>query len=111
MKGSKACVACLRPTRIGTRCRACAPEHERSRHNPVYDSPAWRRLRARLLMTHVRRHGWTCPGMDGHEPHESRDLTVDHILGLARGGAPLDVANLRVLCRSANSAAQWRAPA
>ncbi len=109
MTGSKACVSCLRPTRIGTRCRSCAPEYERNRHNAQYDSPAWRRLRARTLARHVRSVGWQCPGIGDREAHESRDLSVDHIHALALGGSLLDPANLRVLCRSCNSAARWSA--
>jgi len=35
--------------------------------------------------------------------HRASDLTVDHVVPLAAGGAPLDIANYAVLCRSCNS--------
>ena len=36
-------------------------------------------------------------------PHHANDLTVDHVTPLAAGGAPFDIANTAVLCRSCNS--------
>ncbi|MGK2851878.1 MAG: HNH endonuclease [Candidatus Limnocylindrales bacterium] len=35
--------------------------------------------------------------------HEPLTLTVDHVVPLTAGGAPFDVANTAVLCRSCNS--------
>ncbi len=102
---ARMCVGCGQATRHGSRCRSCATVHERLTHNRAYDSIAWRRLRGRLLAAHVGRHGWQCPGLDGeHPPHPSTDLTIDHVVPLRDGGELLDVENLRVLCRSANSA-------
>ena len=88
----------------GSRCPAHAPGPTRSHPNPLYGSRAWRRISKRVLAAHVGEHGWWCPG-DGpeHAPHPSPSLTVDHIVTLSAGGAPLDRANLRVLCRSRNS--------
>jgi 5-methylcytosine-specific restriction endonuclease McrA len=80
--------------------------HERLTHNKQYDDPRHRALRARVLGRHVRRHGYVCPGNEQHDAHPSRDLTLDHVVMLRDGGALLDPANVRVLCRSANSA--WR---
>ena len=42
-------------------------------------------------------HGYLRPG------HPAADLTVDHIVPLAAGGAPFDIGNTSVLCRSCNS--------
>ena len=102
---AKMCAGCGQATRHGLRCRDCATVHERLTHNVAYDSIAWRRLRGRLLAAHVGRHGWQCPGLDGeHPPHPSTDLTIDHVVPLRDGGELLDVENLRILCRRANSA-------
>jgi 5-methylcytosine-specific restriction endonuclease McrA len=35
--------------------------------------------------------------------HPATDLTVDHVVPLAAGGAPFDIGNTAVLCRSCNS--------
>jgi 5-methylcytosine-specific restriction endonuclease McrA len=88
----------------GSRCTAHAQQSNRSRHNPLYATREWQRLSVRIIAAHVGAFGWVCPG-DGpdHRAHPSRSLTVDHILTLSAGGAPLDRANLRVLCRSRNS--------
>ena len=37
------------------------------------------------------------------DAHPAGDLTVDHVVPLAAGGAPMDIGNLAVLCRSCNS--------
>lgn len=65
----------------------------------------WRRLRARLIAHHLDTVGPICPGWR-RPPHRVAPaaLTVDHITPLARGGARLDPANLRVLCGKCNSA-------
>lgn len=59
-----------------------------------------------MIARHVGEFGWVCPG-DGpdHPAHASRDLTLDHIVEMQAGGAafPSDD-QLRVLCRSRNSA-------
>ena len=43
-----------------------------------------------------------CPGYQ-RPSHPAADLTVDHVVPLAAGGAPFDIANCAVLCRSRNS--------
>jgi 5-methylcytosine-specific restriction endonuclease McrA len=43
-----------------------------------------------------------CPG-NQRPAHPAADLTVDHVVPLAAGGAPFDIANRSVLCRSCNS--------
>ena len=46
-------------------------------------------------------HGSWCPGH--HRPgHRAADLIVDHVVPLSAGGAPFDIANTAVLCRSCN---------
>ncbi len=47
-------------------------------------------------------HGNWCPGYQ-RDAHPASDLTADHIVPLAAGGAPFDIANCAVLCRSCNS--------
>ena len=47
-------------------------------------------------------HGNWCPGYQ-RPAHPASDLTVDHVVPLAAGGAPFDIANTAVLCRSCNS--------
>ncbi len=47
-------------------------------------------------------HGNWCPGYH-RDAHPASDLTVDHVVPLAAGGAPFDIGNCAVLCRSCNS--------
>ncbi|HVQ18211.1 MAG TPA: HNH endonuclease signature motif containing protein, partial [Actinomycetes bacterium] len=47
-------------------------------------------------------HGDWCPGYQ-RTAHRASDLTVDHVVPLAAGGAPFDIANTVVLCRSCNA--------
>jgi len=42
-----------------------------------------------------------CPGYQ-RPAHRASDLTVDHVVPLAVGGAPFDIANTAVLCRSSS---------
>jgi hypothetical protein len=76
-----------------------------ARSRSIRASRTWRTLAASIVAAHVRQYGWVCPG-DGrrHRAHPSRDLVVDHIHPLSRGGPPFDRENLRVLCRGANLA-------
>jgi len=75
--------------------------HNRKPHNPVYDTKEWKRLRRHVLAEHRRIAGSWCPGLDG-TGHPAHDLTVDHLVPLARGGSLLDLGNVAVLCRSCN---------
>jgi hypothetical protein len=43
-----------------------------------------------------------CPGYQ-RPAHPAADLTIDHVEPLAAGGAPFDIGNTAVLCRSCNS--------
>ncbi len=99
----KLCTVCgVLTSRAGSRCSEHARQSNRSRHNPLYSTRAWQRLSARVLRAWRGEHGDWCPGY-GRPAHPASDLTVDHVVPLAAGGAPLDIANTAVLCRSCNS--------
>ena len=74
----------------------------RSRHNALYSTREWQRLSARVIARHRGQYGNQCPGY-GRDAHPASDLTADHIVPLAAGGAPFDIGNCAVLCRSCNS--------
>ena len=94
--------------RLCPTCGALTLEREhcrpRPRRQPFRHTRAWRKLSETFRAEWVAAHGWWCPGWK-RPAHASRDLTVDHILAVALGGALFDRRNLRVLCRSCN----WRA--
>ena len=99
----KLCTVCgVATSRPASRCTVHARASNRSRHNTLYGTRAWQRISARVLRTWRGEHGDWCPGYQGHA-HTSADLTVDHVVPLAAGGAPFDIANTAVLCRSCNS--------
>ena len=99
----KLCTVCgVVTSRAGSRCAAHARRSSPSRHSAVYRTRAWQRLSARVLRAWRGEHGDWCPGYS-RPPHRASDLTVDHVVPLAVGGAPFDVANTAVLCRSCNS--------
>lgn len=99
----KLCTVCgVVTSRSGSRCLIHARLSTRSRHNALYDTRAWQRLSARVIARHRDQYGNHCPGY-GRDPHPASDLTADHIVPLAAGGAPLDIGNLAELCRSCNS--------
>jgi 5-methylcytosine-specific restriction endonuclease McrA len=103
---TRLCLRCgestSRPSRRGY-CPPCQAAHELERPGrKVYDDPAWRQLSARAVRRWVREHGWACPGY-GRGPHLSHDLTGDHPVALAAGGAALPaLEDVGVLCRSCN---------
>ena len=99
----KLCTVCgVVTSRAGSRCTDHARQSNRSRHNALYSTRAWQRLSARVLHAWRGEHGNWCPGYD-RPPHAAADLTVDHVVPLAVGGAPFDIGNTAVLCRSCNS--------
>lgn len=57
--------------------------------------------RADAVRAHVEQHGWVCPGWQ-RDPHPAENLTADHIVPTGLGGE--QSGELRVLCRSCNSA-------
>jgi 5-methylcytosine-specific restriction enzyme A len=99
----KLCTVCgVVTSRAGSRCTEHARQSNRSRHNALYSTRAWQRLSARVLRAWRGEHGNWCPGYQ-RPAHPAADLTVDHVVPLAAGGAPLDIGNCAVLCRSCNS--------
>ncbi len=68
----------------------------------MYSTRAWQRISARVLRAWRGEHGNWCPGYQ-RPAHPARDLTVDHVVSLSVGGAPFDIGNTAVLCRSCNS--------
>ena len=100
----KLCTVCgVATSRAGSRCTEHARQSSHSRHNALYSTRPWQRLSARVLRAWRGEHGnnW-CPGYQ-RDAHPASDLTVDHVVPLAAGGAPFDIANCAVLCRSCNS--------
>ena len=99
----KLCTVCgVVTSRANSRCADHARQSNRSRHNALYSTRAWQRLSARVLRAWRGEHGNWCPGYQ-RPAHRAADLTVDHVVPLAAGGAPFDIANTAVLCRSCNS--------
>jgi 5-methylcytosine-specific restriction protein A len=99
----KLCTVCgVVTSQRGSRCTTHARQSNRSRHNALYDTRAWQSLSVRVIARHRGQYGNWCPGY-GRDPHPASNLTADHIVPLAAGGAPLDIGNLAVLCRSCNS--------
>jgi 5-methylcytosine-specific restriction protein A len=99
----KLCTVCgVATSRAGSRCTVHARASNRSRHNALYSTRAWQRLSARVLRAWRGLHGDWCPGYE-RPAHRAADLTVDHVVPLVAGGAPLDFGNCAVLCRSCNS--------
>ena len=99
----KLCTVCgVVTSHAGSRCTEHARQSNRSRHNVLYSTRAWQRLSARVLRAWRGEHGSWCPGYN-RPAHPASDLTVDHVIPLAADGAPFDVANTSVLCRSCNS--------
>ena len=99
----KLCTVCgVVTSRAGSRCTAHARQSNRSRHNALYSTRAWQRLSARVLRAWRGERGNWCPGYQ-RPAHPAADLTVDHVVPLTAGGAPFDIANTSVLCRSCNS--------
>ena len=82
------CLNCGRAT-SGTRCPPCQQAHDAQRwqaKNGRYNGE-WRKTSPATIAQHRARYGDVCPGWQ-REPHEARDLVVDHDVG--------------VLCRACN---------
>lgn len=77
------------------KCDRCRRETERNKSRRRRRSPTERKRRQAMIAAHVLQYGWTCPGY-GCEPHESHDLTADHLHPVAQGGNE-EGAALRVL--------------
>lgn len=94
------CLDCGKAIAGGSRCARCQRVYIRDvRGTPAqrgYD-PAWRALSAQVLREWRARHGSWCPGWQC-PPHQSDDLTCDHIVPLDAGGTNTRD-NVSVLCR------------
>lgn len=66
-----------------------------SRHHARLPSRRWELVRRAVF----ERDGWRCVLCGG-----AGRLEADHVVPLARGGAPFDMANLQTLCRTCNIA-------
>ena len=86
----------------GSRCSEHARQSNRSRHNALYSTRAWQRLSARVLRAWRGEHGDWCPGYQRTASRERHDV-IDGQVRRSMGGAPFDIANTSVLCRSCNS--------
>jgi 5-methylcytosine-specific restriction protein A len=99
----KLCTVCgVVTSRAGSRCAAHARRSSPSRNSALYRTRAWQRLSTRVLRAWRGEQGDWCPGYR-RPAHRAADLTVDHVVPLAAGGAPYDIGNTAVLCRSCNS--------
>ena len=99
----KPCTLCgVVTSRAGSRCTDHARQSNRSRHNALYITRGWQRLSARVLRVWRGEHGHWYLGYL-RPAHRASDLTVGHVVPLAAGGAPVDIANTAVLSRSCNS--------
>jgi 5-methylcytosine-specific restriction protein A len=87
----------------GARCTPCAAILERRRTRSKRARRPYlnveRERRAAAVAEWVAEHGWWCPGWTV-PPHESEDLTADHVEAVAAGGA--EDGPLGVLCRTCN---------
>ena len=106
---ARACIGlpgqpCGKITTNGSRCPthdvAYRTQHSARKRDPELDSTAHRTLRAATIAAWVEEHGWLCPGW-GRKPHPSKDLTLDHLVARAAGGATTPQ-NAGVLCRTCN---------
>jgi len=61
----------------------------------------WQAVAKLVMAQHIATRGHVCIGYQT-APHESADLTVDHIIPIAAGGTH-NRDNLQVLCRSCNA--------
>ena len=99
----KLCTVCgVVTSRARSRCTERTRESDRSRHNALCGTRGWHRVSARVLRAWRGEHGNWCRAYQ-RDAHPAVDLTVDHVVPLAAGGAPYDIGNTSVLCRSCNS--------
>ena len=120
----KLCTQCGTLTSVGSRCASHPRTSGIGANHAVHTDPRWTALSQRMIARHVGQYGWVCPG-DGpeHASHpvtpgilgsdgfyHHHDLTLDHTLAMVDGGAAFPPDDqLRVLCRSRNSALGARA--
>lgn len=86
----------------GARCQGCLRlKQQAKRVKRPRASAAETRRRARTVAIHRAKYGNWCPGWR-RPPHPATDLTADHIVPVAAGGA--EHGDHAVLCRSCNGA-------
>lgn len=101
------CLVCGRLTRNPSRCDVHQAEYMAARNarrgsaNARGYTAEYRKRAAYVLAQHRATHGEHCPGYRV-PAHVSSDLTVDHIVPLAKGGTH-ELSNLSVLCRACNA--------
>ena len=99
----KICTVCgVVTSGTGSRCSKHPRLSGIGANHRVHADPRWARLSKRVIARHVGQYGYICPGYQ-RDAHAATDLTVDHVVPLAAGGAPFDIGNCAVLCRSCNS--------
>lgn len=99
-KVAQSCRRCRRLTRNGVYCPACQKQANAEHQNPLYNDSRYRTRRARILAAWRRLHGDLCVGYGDQPPHESSDLTLDHVIPLADGGDIMGEVVVR--CRTCN---------
>jgi 5-methylcytosine-specific restriction protein A len=99
------CLGCRRLIPSGTRCPDCerprARATQRAKRQVRPYTTAEKRRRADAVDQWRAQYGDWCPGWQ-REPHPASELTADHAVPYAAGGA--EGGPLRVLCRRCNSA-------
>jgi 5-methylcytosine-specific restriction protein A len=99
----KLCTVCgVVTSGAGSRCSKHPRLSGIGANHRIHADPRWARLSKRVIARHVGQHGYVCPGY-GRDAHPASDLTIDHVVPLAAGGLPFDIANCAVLCGSCNS--------
>lgn len=82
-------------------CPTCGKLTRDTCHGAKTPPAVWAKISKTIIRNHVMIYGTTCPGVEEleHPPHNTTDLTVDHINGDPTDQNPN---NLRVVCRTAN---------
>ncbi len=98
-------MAPLKPTTACPTCRrrGCKnPGHRGCKRGPGSEFKTWAQIKRRAAVVENWRltNGDTCPGYHT-PPHQTNDLTADHIIPVAAGGP--ETGELGVLCRICNS--------
>jgi hypothetical protein len=96
------CLGCGAPTLNGTRCPRCAGGYRLAHGSAAYSTPAYVRMRKRLLAEHRRTVGPVCPRCWRREDGSvKRRLTLDHTIPIGLGGDVLGPTT--VCCTSCNA--------
>ena len=98
------CLDCGRSVRGRPRCRDCEAKRDQAKHarRPGQNLAAETKRKRLMVAEHRATIGDWCPGWERRGAHPSADLTADHAVEVAAGGA--EAGPLVVRCRSCNSA-------